>query len=111
MLTAETLAALGITRPLPRLGRPPSRPNPRPVREAGTVDPDGRHPVEMYRRLATDADIDKHRNLRCTKYLDCLEEAARWTSFSCSQCQHYGSGSSAAELVTLASRRGAGSTP
>ena len=108
MLTAETLLALGITKPLPKLGRPPSRA--RPVRSTGP-DVDGRLPVELERLLTTDEDVLKNRNLHCEMYLKCLVEAATWQSFSCAMCQHYGSGSSAAELVTLASRRSAGSTP
>jgi hypothetical protein len=111
MLTAETLLALGITKPLPRLGRPPSRPNPRPVREAGKPDPDGRLPVELERLLMNDADVLKHRTLDCRHYTLCLDEAAPWQSWSCAMCQHHGSGSSAAELVTLASRRSGSTTP
>lgn len=90
---------------------PPRRPHV-PVAPPRAVDVDGRCPVELERLLSpVGDDVDNHRNLTCRFYERCLEEAASWTSFSCKMCEHHGTKPSGQELVTIASRRGAGNVP
>ena len=45
------------------------------------------HPVRLHRTLRLH-EVDVHRRLSCTRYLECLDQAARgqWLSFTCVRC-------------------------
>lgn len=98
-LLAEVLARVAKKHP-PR--------KPRPVRKP--PDPEGRCPVPLDALLTLDK-VDEHREFDCPMYLKCLSEMEGAESFTCRFCEHFGKHTSANELVTIASRRGAGNVP
>jgi len=54
----------------------------------GQVEPRVEGPTELRSVLKPDAPVECHRNLDCTRYDDCLDEAVRrgWASWSCARC-------------------------